>query len=319
MKNALPSFSAIIEWENARLSELHRARRMLRQLSTQIGEIETDSPPELIIVYNPQSIDVRVIKDFVSEAFCDRPGVEFQFMPTENGTYYLQKNYGARLAKRDLVMFIDSDVVPEPGWLAALIESFRDPKIAVAGGNTYIDPENLYSKAFALFWFFPLRSSGGGLTPSGWFFANNVIFRRKLFLSYRFPDLPLVRGQCTALGEALQRDGHQIYIQNEARVSHPPPNGLIHYVRRALCEGHDNAFRARAAGGRPFPLGALARFKHALAHSVRRIWRERDEVELGRLSALSAIAIAAGYHTICLVGEAVFHFSPEFILKRVAV
>src|SRR4051812_28288645 len=113
MKNALPSFSAIIEWENARLSELHRARRMLRQLSTQIGEIETElsSPPELIIVYNPQSIDVRVIKDFVSEAFCDRPGVEFQFMPTENGTYYLQKNYGARLAKRDLVMFIDSDVV----------------------------------------------------------------------------------------------------------------------------------------------------------------------------------------------------------------
>ena len=143
--------------------------------------------------------------------------------------------------------------MPEPGWLAALIEPFRDPKIEVAGGNTYIDPANLYSKAFALFWFFPLRSSGGGLTPSDRFFANNVVFRRDLFLAYRFPDLPLLRGQCWALAEALQRDGHRIYIQNEARVSHPPPNGLQHYARRALCEGHDNAFRARLPAGAGSP------------------------------------------------------------------
>ena len=52
---------------------------------------------------------------------------------------------------------------------------------------------------------------------------------------------------------------------------------------------------------------------------MRRIWRERDEVELGRPSALSAIAIAVGYHTLCLVGEAVFKVNPEFILKRMAV
>ena len=42
MKNALPSFSAIVEWENAVLSELDRARRMLRQLSNQIGDIEAE-------------------------------------------------------------------------------------------------------------------------------------------------------------------------------------------------------------------------------------------------------------------------------------
>ena len=324
MRNSLPSFSAIIEWENARLSELDRARQMLRGLSTQIGEIEAElkQPPELMILYNPQSIDPALIRELVHEAFHDRPEVEFQLMPAEHGTYYRQKNHGATLASRELVMFVDSDVVPEPGWLAALIGSFRDPKVSIACGNTYIQPDTLYSRAFALFWFFPLRSRTAKLTRSNHFFANNVVFRKDLFLAYRFPDLPLLRGQCVSLAGALRRDGHEIFIQNAARVSHPPPNGLSHYVKRALCEGHDLAHRAEAAGqegGRRFPLGALGRYKRSMGHSGRKIWRERGEVGLSRLGALGAMVVAAGYHTLALVGESVTRVRPNLIREHMAV
>lgn len=320
IKNALPSFSAIVEWENVKLSEFDRARRMLGELSTQIGAIEQElsAPPEIFILYDPEAIDPHAIRCLIDEAFHDRPGLELRLLPARNGTYYRQKNHGATLATRELVMFVDSDVIPEPGWLAALLGSFRDPRVSVACGNTYIDPTNLYARAFALFWFFPLRSNEKGLAPSEYFFANNVVFRRDLFLSYRFPDLPLLRGQCSVLAQTLRRDGHPIFIHNEARVSHPPPNGLAHFVKRALCEGHDIALRAKA-GGPAYPRGALLRLKRSLIRSARRIRHHGREVGLGRAGAIGAIAIAATYYSLCFVGESVTQVKPEIIRERFSI
>jgi hypothetical protein len=322
MKNALPSFSAIIEWENVKLSELDRARRMLRELSMQIGEIEQDlsAPPEIFILYDPEAIDPDSLRGLIDAAFYDRAGhdrqgLELRLLPAPNGSYYRQKNHGATLASRELVMFVDSDVIPEPGWLAALLGAFRDPAVGIVCGNTYIDPTSLYARAFALFWFFPLRSKEKGLKPSAYFFANNVIFRRDLFLSYGFPDLPLLRGQCAVLARSLRRDGHAIFVHNEARVSHPPPNGFAHFVKRALCEGHDVALSAKTSE-QPDSRGAHVRLKRSLTRSARRIWHHGPEVGLGRVSAIAAIAIAAAYYTLFFVGESVTRVKPEIIRKR---
>ncbi len=51
---------------------------------------------------------------------------------------------------------------------------------------------------------------------------------------WEFPVLPAQRRQCSALAQALQRDGYSIYRQSRSQVSHPPPNGLVHFIRRGL-------------------------------------------------------------------------------------
>ncbi|MFC7310466.1 mycofactocin biosynthesis glycosyltransferase MftF [Streptomyces monticola] len=40
------------------------------------------------------------------------------------------RNTGWRLARTDLVVFLDADVTPEPGWLAPLLAHFDDPDVA---------------------------------------------------------------------------------------------------------------------------------------------------------------------------------------------
>ncbi|MYR59508.1 glycosyltransferase, partial [Streptomyces sp. SID625] len=40
------------------------------------------------------------------------------------------RNSGWRLAGTELVAFLDADVVPEPGWLEALLPHFADPRVA---------------------------------------------------------------------------------------------------------------------------------------------------------------------------------------------
>lgn len=326
MRNSLPSVSVVIEWENARLSELGRARRMLAALAEQLAALEErmNAPPELIVLHDQDAVDPALIIGCVEEAFGDPPRIALRTVPTDGAGYYAQKNRGAEMASRELVLFLDSDVVPEPGWLAALLEGFSDPRVGVACGNTYVEPEGFAAKAFALFWFFPLRSAvpaDAAPVESEHFFANNVAFRRELFLSYRFPDLPMLRGQCVALARRLRQDGHSILIDRRARVSHPPPNGFSHFVRRALCEGHDAVQQDRLRGGGRYGhgLGTPYRFARSVWQAGRRILGHRREVGLGPVGAAAAFGMAVGYYGLCVVGEVLGRVSPETVRRRLAV
>ena len=44
------------------------------------------------------------------------------------------RNAGLALAAGELVAFVDDDAVPEPSWLRHLVQPFRDPAVAAAGG-----------------------------------------------------------------------------------------------------------------------------------------------------------------------------------------
>jgi hypothetical protein len=50
--------------------------------------------------------------------------------------------------------------------IAALLVPFADPAIDVVAGHTHIQTDSVYSKAVALWWFFPLRAAHP--VPRGW-------------------------------------------------------------------------------------------------------------------------------------------------------
>src|SRR5438034_6708463 len=45
------------------------------------------------------------------------------------------RNAGARAARGEVAAFIDDDALPRPGWLAALLDPFSNPRVACAGGR----------------------------------------------------------------------------------------------------------------------------------------------------------------------------------------
>ncbi len=49
------------------------------------------------------------------------------------------RNLGVRLARSALVVFLDDDAEPQPGWFEAWEAAFADPEVAAAGGP--VDPE----------------------------------------------------------------------------------------------------------------------------------------------------------------------------------
>ena len=67
MSNGLPTYSVVIEWENARLSELGRTREMLKALREQIAQSEHPRP-ETIILHDKEHVGRQLIEDIIGEA-----------------------------------------------------------------------------------------------------------------------------------------------------------------------------------------------------------------------------------------------------------
>lgn len=318
------SFAIVIEWENACLSKLDRTRRMLQELFRQLELLPTELQrlSEVLILFDPAIVDQGLIQSVLDQAVrAKHPLVAVRTVPVRELHYYELKNAGVKLTHQEIVIFLDSDVIPEEGWLPGLLEAFARPGVDVVGGNTYVSLESLYSKAMALFWFFPLRQPGEGLIPASHFFANNVAFRRAVIESHPFPTLPQFRGQCQDLAKTLKREGVGLFLQQKSKVEHPPPNGLKHFISRALCDGHDTVLQLRRTGEIK-TLGLLGAWERFLRSNREAYWvirkRYRD-VHLSNSGAGAAMAVAATYFGLALAGEIVSRVFPNLIRRHFAV
>jgi hypothetical protein len=310
------SFAVIIEWENAKLSELGRARRMLGALSEQTRSLDRNrlDARDLIILYDLETIERSQIATTVANAMDgDVPFSDCKIIPVSGKRYYELKNFGSTLTAADLVIFLDSDVIPEPGWLPRLLDVLHGGEVDVVAGSTYVTLESLYSRSFALFWFFPLRTPGDSLRESETFFANNVAFRRSVFAANNFPSSEKFRGQCTDLATKLRAAGIKIFLHEGARVNHPPPNGLGHFFVRALCAGHDQATLATGRDVQPSAAKAWRRFIRNVRKTNRFIRRRGDVLRLGIAERMAARCIGLGYYSIYFLGEVATLANPRLV------
>lgn len=282
----------VIEWDNVTLSGASRAQSMLESLRREIRAC-------------PKSVEFLLVHDAArpapdTDALNLGPSRRLEVAP--GSRYYDLKNQGAQQAHGEIVVFVDSDVIPEPGWLKNLLIPFDDPGVQCVAGSAYIDPRDTYSRAFALFWFFPLRPEGDTLVPACNFWANNVAFRRETILAHPFPAIKgSSRGSCILLAEQLGAAGITIWSNSAARVSHPAPQRGAHFVRRALAQGRDRILRAK--GWQSSPLAPMAIFARNLARGSGRILLYHRRVGLTIAMLPAACVVCLAYYGLMLIGE----------------
>jgi glycosyltransferase involved in cell wall biosynthesis len=290
-------------------------RRLFRQLTALDDRFAV--APEIILVHDVADGSAGQILT-ETEAANTSFGGNVRTCPCEGLDYYDQKNLGACEARGELIIFVDSDVIPEDGWLEALLECYIEERPDVVAGATYINGPSLYDRAFALFWFFPTevdyQRRSRALTR--YFFANNVMFRATVFRRAMFPDAPLVRGRCIMLADQILKSGHRIIAEPRARTQHPAPNGLKHFVYRALCEGQDNA-HFESAHRKSFT--ALRHFKGNILRTSRSIASHHRDVGLNRTGALGAMFIAFAYYGLTFCGELITAAFPHLIRRNMRV
>ncbi|HKK31603.1 MAG TPA: glycosyltransferase [Alphaproteobacteria bacterium] len=103
-------------------------------LESLAGQQSEASAVEILVVDNGSAISPESICSSV-------PGVRLVIEP-EPGPGPA-RNRGIAEAKGDILAFTDSDCRVDRGWLAAILDAFRDPEVSVAGGDIivkYADP-----------------------------------------------------------------------------------------------------------------------------------------------------------------------------------
>lgn len=312
-----PHVSLIVEWDNARYREIERARRMLRRIVEQSSDLR--EPVEILVVYDDLEVADRVVKGVVEEI---RPAaaaaVDILTIASPGSRYYRLKNEGARRARGALLLFVDSDILPERGWLRALVGPFDDPKVHIVIANTYIDTDTLYGKIFALCWYFPLRSPDGPLALTASSFVNSLAVRRSTFQRYPFPDDgELYIGQCLGHIETLQANGVGVYQNPRARVAHPPPT----FLRSAVINGHDAVIRASRSGDRLQDQARASywRWRANLASACRRIVTNYRVVDLPKTALPIALLTAAAYYSLSCAAELLTRANPRLVRRLYAL
>lgn len=312
----LESVSIVIEWENARLAEAERPLRMLTSLADQLEELTqaTSREFEVVLLFNPEAVDEAMIETIIAHARPrDRWPVPLRLMPSGDLRYYEQKNRGVETSRGDIVILLDSDVEPERNWLRKLLEAFDDPEATVVCGSTYVDGSSFYDRSMALFWLFPLRPDKEEIIPTKMFWANNVAFRRNIIGENPFPDLQTFRGQAGALSKTLWKKGIPIMRHTGARCAHPAPNGISHFVNRAMCEGYDSGLRVLRKGRQGFVRSSLRTYRRRMGDATSRIAAGYRAVNFSRPGAVGAWGVALAYNTLYLTGYLLSAYGPNVV------
>ena len=318
----MKKISVVIEWENVQLSEMDRCRRMLRELHRQILELNARTNPALdfeILVAVNEHIPPALVRAELAQAFQPAdPHIEWRLTLATGLNYYALKNIGAQQSVGDIIFFLDSDVIPEPGWLATLLNSFGNPDVNVVAGHTYLDQSDFLGRAMALSWLFSLRATEAVLKESPVFHANNFAIRRGLVGKFEFPKMMpgATRGACVQLAVAWRNSGMKIHQHTGAQVSHPPPNGGRHFFIRGLAQGRDDlllrrTFRGQSWFGRE-SYRELRRSYAAMFAGGKAICRQRENAGLSRREVPLALGVVVMYWHCRLMGAWAMQFFPKF-------
>ena len=301
----IPSPSIVIEWETARACSGERAVIGLSALCEQLWQLaeRMQDAAEVVITHDPVENSQDALRSLVASAGGMRGWpIAVRIVPVPAGTdYYGHKNFGFLLTRNEVVVFLDSDLIPDAGWLEQMLEPLCNFRSSVVVGNTYIETTSLYSRCVALFWIFEPRCTTPVVRRTARLVSNSVAIRRALFSAFPFPIRPTFRGQCSELAATLRSKGISLFLNSAAQAAHPPPSGWLKFIERAVFAGHDECTYRRLDG--PVRVReAFAQFGTDLRAVRRRIEARRRSVRSGPGTVLLAACLGIAYYTLKLTG-----------------
>jgi len=146
----------------------------------------------------------------------------------ESGSVGHVRNVALGMARAPVIAYVDSDCVPEPGWLAAGLQALaQDPSLGVVQGRTRPDPASPRGS-------WPATQDIGRL--SGLYEACNIFYRTDVVRAAGgFDETIGFFGEDVSAGWNVLRLGHRAAFAPDAVVNHAITNpGIGWHLKRAL-------------------------------------------------------------------------------------
>ncbi len=191
-------------------------------------EIETYPSFEIIIIDQSDSHNTE------TEAFLKTAGKRLQHVRVPYKGLTRARNNGVRLSRGEIVLFVDDDVEPSPGFIAAHVEPYSDPAIMGVTGPVLIPGACLKSKVdldpkeyHALTSRAKMRFDVDFAFNAQWAAGGNMSFRRTLIEELGGFDEKFY-------GSALGEDVEFCWRAEKAGglIRYSPSARLVHYAAK---------------------------------------------------------------------------------------
>lgn len=310
---ATTSYSIVMEMENAHCVSPEELRQTLLQLAEQMAAYRpfATGRPEVIISHAGEptvSPDVMTAVGQHVPQLLDVADVVVVSVP--QGRYYELKNAGIERARGEIIVLLDSDMSPQPGWLAAILDPFANEQTTVVSGQTYLGLSGFVSRTIALAWIFPLRTNDDKAIARRPLSVNNCAFRGAWIRANPIPIDNGFKVGCTKLMHRMEQSGVKMQ-RVPALGEHKPLQGWRFLVWRALVTGRDadRKYEDLKSPSRSRRLFNALKFCFKMqCRSVRRILTLRRHVALPLWQVPAAVVVSSLFYALALLGQ----------LKRIA-
>lgn len=213
-KQSFPSASIIIPAYNAE-NHLQACLDALLQ--------QTIHPEEIIVVDDGSTDGTRTIAESFSLV---------TYLTQKNQGPAKARNAGAKKASGDIILFIDSDCVPEKNWLEEMLKPFEDENVVGVQGAYKTKQKSLTARFDQLDIEYRYERMKKKETID-WIGTYSAAYKRKVFLDARGFDetFPKASGEDSELSYRLAERGMILKFAPTAIVYHTHPDSLIHYLR----------------------------------------------------------------------------------------
>lgn len=249
-------------------NDFERLRTCLRSLVAQLAM--AGEGVRCVVVDNGSSASIGELEDEFSQ-------VQFLDEPTPGS--YAARNTGARTAEGGFLAFVDSDCIPEPNWLASILDvTEQHPQVDLHVGEVTLFPETVdgvepdprvvaYEIATAFRQKYYAEHVRFGPTA-------NLIVRQETFAKLGGFDQGLLSGGDKEFGQRATSAGHVLRYSPECVVRHPTRSKLseLEGKTRRIVGGDHRA----AKGSRQLASDLFRYLVLRPGNSLRLIWRHRS-------------------------------------------
>jgi glycosyltransferase involved in cell wall biosynthesis len=282
------------------ITTFNRAESLRRSLEALTQQDYPLDGVEIIVADNGSTDHTKGVADSFAARFPN-----FRYLHDARPGQLVGWHRAFRVATGSTTCFIDDDVRPDPGWLAALSEAYRDPHVGLATGPIRLAFEETPPDWLALM---TLGEPGnetipllGGLEagpvtreiPGNFVWGTNFSVRRTVLVEVggfhpcAMPwDLIRFYGDGEIhIGRTAEQRGHRILYRPGASVQHDIPAGRLSMeavMRKFTTSGCARSFQAIRASGQPVAAPSAAEIR-AIA---RRYFRDADAAPIDLVQAV---------------------------------
>lgn len=213
-KHSFPSASIVIPAYNAE-KHLQACLDALLQ--------QTIHPEEIIVVDDGSTDSTRTIAESFSLV---------TLLTQKNQGPAKARNAGAKKARGDVVLFIDSDCIAEKNWLEEMLKPFEDENVVGVQGAYKTKQKSLSARFDQLDIEYRYERMKKKDTID-WIGTYSAAYKRKVFMDAKGFDetFPKASGEDSELSYRLAEQGMVLKFAPNAIVYHTHPNSLLHYLR----------------------------------------------------------------------------------------